>query len=465
MRLLSLLIMRLMALVLLCLAIAIMFVTVDTHSAMDRETASSAARVSQHLQSLYWQKLLWRDGYVKDTLLPMPDWETLDTQKVIGPGICVTFAPPRQDQHTLCSQAEALGPLPPEWFANLYIGLLGSHQPITTPLSVRQQNAGLVTTTANEDAALRIAWRQASTITGVATALSSAIAVLAAIMIGYALLPASAIIQALHRLERGELTVRLPRFASDDLNHIARAVNSLAAKLFETNAERRALTARLFQVQEEERRALARDLHDEFGQSLTATRALASLIETSAPPDRQDIVDDARSIGRIQIKMMEVLRTTLVRLRSQNIEELGLEASLRQLVADHNQQSGSRTVFKLDIVGSVAALHKRMAVDLYRITQECLTNAVRHGSPTEVHVVLSRVADNDSVALLVEDNGGGDVGRFSAGRGHGILGIKERLAALGGYLNISNAAHGIRVSATIPLEGKTRATSMAGAGA
>jgi len=464
MRLLSLLILRLLALVLLCLTLAIAWVMVDTHRSIDRETASTASRISQHLQALYWQRLVWRSGLSKDSILPLPEWETLATQSVISPGVCVRFAPPGQDKHTLCSQVEALGPLPPDWFSRAYAAFLGPHEPITQQLSVRDQTAGTLEVRADAGGALRVAWQQVSTITGIATPLAGAIALLAALMIGHALLPARAIIEALHRLERGDLSVRLSQFRSAEFNHIARAVNELAAKLFQTNAERSALMARLFQVQEEERRALARDLHDEFGQSLTATKALAALIEESALPDREDIAADARAIGRTQNHMMETLRTTLVKLRSQNIEEVGLEASLRQLIADHNAQAGSRTVFKLDIFGHVAALQKRLAVDLYRITQECLTNAMRHGAPTEVHVVLAHTEDDAGhVALTVEDDGGGDVGRFRIGCGHGLLGIRERLAALGGQLSIANAARGISVCATIPLHPTNSSGSLTGA--
>src|SRR5690606_29232277 len=165
------------------------------------------------------------------------------------------------------------------------------------------------------------------------------------------------------------------KFRSTEFNHIANAVNRLAATLRQANSERLALTNRLFQVQEEERRALARDLHDEFGQALAATSALATLIETGAPSDRPDIAKDARAITRAQKQMMEALRSTLVRLRSQSIEEVGLEASLRQLVNDFNAQSKAGTIFKLQMSGRIADLHKRVAVDLYRIVQECLTNA------------------------------------------------------------------------------------------
>jgi two-component system sensor histidine kinase UhpB len=452
MKLLIHLIARLVVVVLICLAGAIGWVMVDAHRSIERETMASADRMAQQLQALYWQKLLWRGGMHKDTLLPMPDWETLSTLTIISPGVCVTFAPPGDVPRRLCSQVEALGKPAPAWFATLYTALLGAHLPISRALSIRDRDAGNFVTVAEPDAALRQSWSRVSVIVAVATALAGGIAVLAALMIGHTLMPARTIIHGLRELQRGNNAWRLPRLRATELDHIASAVNELAEQLARTNAARAALTTRLMQVQEDERRALARDLHDEFGQCLTATVALATLIEASATPDRVETAEDARKITAMQKRMMATLRSTLVRLRSQNIEELGLEASLRQLVSDYNVQAASQTAFRLSIIGHIATLPMHIANDVHRIAQECLTNAVKHGSPTEVRLKVEYPAQDASVvSLIVEDNGGGDIAGIEEGEGHGILGIRERIAALGGRLSIGNAASGIRIAATIPV--------------
>ncbi len=452
MRLLTLLIIRLMAVVLLCLTAAIGCLVWDAHRSIESDIASTAARVNERLQALYWQQLLWRNGTQRGMLMPLPDWDTVETQSIISPGVCVTFGLPGADRHKLCSQVEALGPPAPEWFATAYLALLGTYEPLAQSLSIHDESAGMLVTNADPDAALRRAWREISTVVDVAIMLASGIAVLAALMIGHALMPARAIVAALKKLEEGQLGLQLGKFKSTEFNHIANAVNRLAATLRQTNSERMTLTARLFQVQEEERRSIARDLHDEFGQALTATRALATIIETNAAADRPDIVRDARAIAKTQEHMMGALRTTLVRLRSQSIEEVGLEASLRQLITDFNAQSQTNTVFRLHMAGRLADLQKRIAVDLYRIVQECLTNASKHGRPTEVSVRLEhRTTRDPHVALTIEDDGGGDVSRVHTSLGHGILGIRERLAGLGGSLSIANAPRGVRIFAMVPL--------------
>jgi signal transduction histidine kinase len=454
MNLLTHLIVRLVAVVLLCLLGAIGWIMVDAHRSIERETVASADRMGRQLEGLYWQKLLWRGGMRRETLLPMPDWETLSTLTIISPGVCVTFAPPGDPPSRLCSQVKALGGPAPVWFATLYTSLLGIHQPVTRALFIRDKDAGSFVTAPDPDAALRQSWSRVSVIAAVATALAAGIAILAALMIGHTLMPARAIIEGLRELRRGNNTWRLPRFRSAELDHIACAVNELAEELRRTNAVRTALTTRLMQVQEEERRALARDLHDEFGQCLTATVALATLIETSAADGREEIADDARKITEVQKRMMATLRSTLVRLRSQNIEELGLEASLRQLVSDHNMRTASRTAFRLNVIGQLAALPTQIAIDIYRIAQECLTNAVKHGSPTEVQLKVEICArDSAAVSLIVEDDGGGNAVQIGREDGHGILGMRERITALGGRLSIGNAASGIRIAAVIPIAG------------
>ncbi len=446
---------RLLAVVLLCLAAAIGWVMIDAHRSIDAQTAATADRVSQHLAGLYWQKLVWRNGVSRETLLPMPDWETLSTASIVSPGICVTAKPPGIDPRQLCSQIEALGEPAPAWFAATYDFLFGPQIEQKRYLSIRDKDAGYVLSAAQPDAALRLSWHQVSIVVGVAIAMSAAIIILATLMIGHALIPARTIIEGLRKLEQGDLGWRLPRFRTAEFNLIARAVNDLSEELARTNAARNALTTRLFQVQEEERRALARDLHDEFGQCLTATAALAASIEAGAPPDREDLVDDARAITRAQQRMMENLRGALVRLRSQNIDEIGLEASLHQLVSDHNAQA-SRAVVRLNVIGKLTALPKQVAIDIYRVAQECLTNAMKHGSPTEVRLKVEHLgAERDTISLTVEDDGGGDATHINRGygHGHGILGMRERISALGGSLSIGKAAKGVRVAALIPLLG------------
>jgi signal transduction histidine kinase len=446
MNLLGKLVMRLFAITALCLAVAAAWIVVDAHEAIERETALSAARVGKHLEAIYWQEQLWRGRGRAGLNTAAPEWQSFDTLNLISPGVCVSFNLGDEATRTLCSQTAALGKPAPGWFERAYGRLFTNDVTVQRPLFARDPEAGFVVNTPDRGAAIRQAWQQVSLVLGIAAAMASGIAVLAALMIGQALLPARAIVAGLRRLERGDLAWRLPSFRTAEFSHIGGAVNQLAGQLAKTNEERNVLTTRLLEVQETERRALARDLHDEFGQCLTATAALAA------------------SIGRAQERMMKTLRGALVRLRTQDIEEIGLEASLRQLVGEHNLQTRTRSVFRLQIAGEVATLPRAIAIDIYRIAQECLTNAARHGSPTQVQLSVERAADApETVAVTVEDDGGGDARQLAREGSHGLTGMRERIAALGGRLDIQKALGGIRVAAVIPVG--SPAASWAGAAA
>lgn len=452
MNLLAQLVTRLFAITALCLALAAGWIVFDAHDAIERETAQSAERVGKHLEAVHWQELLWRGRGRTGLNTAAPEWQSFATLNLISPGVCVSFALRDEDTRTLCSQTAALGRPAPPWFERAYGALFGPDVTVRRALFARDPAAGFIVNTPDRGAAIRQAWQQVHLVVMIAAAMAASIAVLAALMIGQALLPARAIIDGLRRLERGDLAWRLPSFRTADFSHIARATNQLAGQLARTHDERNVLTTRLLEVQESERRALARDLHDEFGQCLTATAALAASIEAGAPAGRDDIAEEARAIGRAQDRMMKTLRSTLVRLRTQDIEEIGLEASLRQLVSEHNVRTRSRSVFQLQMSGEIAGLPRAVAIDIYRIAQECLTNAARHGAPTQVQLsVEQRATDTtETVAVTVEDDGG-EADCLAREGGQGLAGMRERIAARGGSLDVRQMLGGVRVAAIIPV--------------
>jgi two-component system sensor histidine kinase UhpB len=278
-----------------------------------------------------------------------------------------------------------------------------------------------------------------------------AIFVFATLAIAYTLAPTAAIVAGLRQMALGDYRRRLPPFRAREFALIGRAVNDLAGRLERARAERIALIRRLIEVRDDERKQMARELHDEFGQCLTATAALAGAIEAGAR-GRPDLVQDARAIGGVARRMMTSLRGTLAQLRNPIAEELGLEASLAQLVAGWNALDGPRTAVRLDFAADLGGVPDDIASNVYRIAQECLTNAIRHGAPSEVRVCVGRIAERaGAISLTVEDDGGGDAARVVAAAGRGITGMRERVEAFGGDFTICRAVGGVRVAATIPL--------------
>jgi signal transduction histidine kinase len=242
----------------------------------------------------------------------------------------------------------------------------------------------------------------------------------------------------------------LPRFRSMDLAMIGQAVTELGDRLAQATEQRAALTQALLDVRDEERRALARELHDEFGQNLTAILAFASTIEAAGAAHDAEVAQDARMISKATAHLMTCLRGTLSRLRRPLAAEVGLEASLIALT--ESWQHTARPTIRLDLQGDLADVQGPVAVTAYRVAQECLTNALRHTTASEISLRVARQSGTeDALVICVEDDGGGDTADLAQSPGFGLTGIRERIAAVGGSLSIGLAPRGVSVAATIPI--------------
>jgi signal transduction histidine kinase len=453
MRLMLQLIARLLIVVCLCLAAATIWAAFDAYRSVDRATAASAQRVSQALEALYWRELLLRSNRTREHLVPVPEWRTIDTMKLIAPGVCIQFEPKAAFERPLCGQSKGIGKAPPAWFAATVQTLLGNHDAVVQPLSSRTTTAGTVVAAADPDAAIWLAWEHVLDNIDVAILMAVAIGLLASLVIAHTLAPARAIVVALQRMAEGRHRTHLPTFQSIELAMIGRAVTNLGERLAQATEQHTALTQRLIEIRDDERRALARDLHDEFGQNLTAIMAFANTIEAASASDEdKGIAQDARMISRSALRIMACLRDTLKRLRHPAAEELGFEASLISLVESWQSQNATRPLVQLDMQGDLTDVRGTIATTAYRVTQECLTNALRHGAAREISVRIERRrGDEDALLIRVEDDGGGDAVSIGRSTGFGLTGMRERVAAVGGSLSIARATRGLSVAATIPL--------------
>jgi signal transduction histidine kinase len=454
MRLMLQLIARLLAVVLLCLGAATIWAMFDAYRSVDRATAASAERVSQALEALYWREFLLRSTRTREQLLPVPEWRTIETMKLISPGVCIQLLPRTEFEKPLCGQSKGLGKPAPLWFAAMVRTLLGDHAAVARAISSRATTAGTVSAIADPDTAIWLAWGHILDNIDVALLMAAAIGLLASLAIAHTLAPARSIVIALQRMADGQYRTRLPRFRSMELAMIGRAVGDLGDRLTEATEQRAMLTQRLLEIRDDERRALARELHDEFGQNLTAILAFANTIETARTEDQDNgrMAQDARMISQATLRIMACLRGTLNRLRHSAAEELGLEASLISLVENWRSQNAARPTVQLDMLGNLTDLRGAVASTAYRMAQECLTNALRHTSAREILLRIERRTGAEDVLLIhVEDDGGGDAEHVVQSVGFGLTGMRERIAAVGGSLSIARAARGLSVAATIPI--------------
>jgi signal transduction histidine kinase len=458
MRLVLQLVARLLVVVALCLGAATVWATIDAYRSVDRATAASAERVSQALEALYWRELLLRGNRTREQLLPVSEWRTIETMKLISPGICIRFEPSGEFENPLCGQSKGIGKAPPLWFVSAVQTFLGNHAAVARPISARNVTAGTVAAIPDPDAAISLAWQHIVDNIHVALLMALAIAFFASLAIAHTLAPAQQIVAALQRMAHGQYRTSLPRFRSMELAMIGQAVGDLGERLAQATEERAVLTRRLLEIRNDERRALARDLHDEFGQNLTAILAFASTIEASSAQQQaesqanNDVAHDARMISQSTLRIMACLRDTLNRLRHPPAEELGLEACLVSLVDSWRSQNATQPMIQLDLHGDLAGVRGIVAATAYRVAQECLTNSLRHSAAREIVLRIERRTGAESALLIrVEDDGGGDAAKVAQSAGFGLTGIRERVAALGGSLSIAYARRGVSVAATIPL--------------
>lgn len=279
-----------------------------------------------------------------------------------------------------------------------------------------------------------------------------------------ALEPADAILDTLTEMKKGNLLVRVPQLPLIEFARIGQGFNHLADRLQRTIQSQQQLAHRLLSVREEERQYLARELHDEFGQCLAAINAEAAYAKELAEESVPALRPCAESIAMTTQHMMEALHRILHRLRPVGLEEFGLVASLEQLVSDWNLRCRGKTTFALTIEGKVEGLSDDVNVSIYRIVQESITNAVRHAQSQTVAIHLRQ--SDDGLSLEIHCEGGNPSAVEVAERdaepskgGYGLLGMEERVLALGGVFAVSRDADGMMLRATLPRPGAAEAIS------
>ena len=369
-------------------------------------------------------------------------------QLVAAPGLCIAWRDPGDGVvQRFCGGAQPA--TAPALFAALYRAAFAPGRAVTHPVRIGDETRGEIAVTFDPATVIAQAWRELGPVLAVMAATLAVLCALVYAALARVLRPTRTIRAGLERLAADDLSTRLPRFDLAELSAIGEVFNRLAARLDATLAERNALMRRLVALQDEERRHLARELHDEFGQCLAAIAALTASIRQTAVQDCPALVPECDRIGAIAARMMAGVRGVLLRLRPPELDELGLAASLDGLVAGWNG-SGGTTRFSIAIEGACDALPAAVSAGLYRIAQEAITNAVRHAAASNVIVRLA--ADAESVRLSVADDGTRAEPGLVPRPGLGLLGIRERAAALGGHVSLRpREPAGTELCVAIPL--------------
>jgi two-component system, NarL family, sensor histidine kinase UhpB len=341
----------------------------------------------------------------------------------------------------------------PDWFVRL-LAPAPERQTITLGDGAR------VVIEAEASRAILDAWDDLTRLVLIAGGMLLALGAVAFWLVDRALAPFPVIVSALERLERGELTFRLPELEGSEARAIGAAFNRTADAVedkvrAESDArearsrleERRELAALIEQSLEEERRLIAHELHDEFGQSVTAIRSLAMAI--AARSTEVPTGEAARLISDEAARLYDAMHGLIPRLAPLSLDSVGLAAALESLVRDWQRRHPT----------PVLSLSQQLTDDLgasvtlaaYRVVQEGLVNALRHARAG--HVMIEVSSAQGLMKVAVTDDGVGLPGGEWARPGHfGLRGLAERVEHLGGNLTVRNVEpHGVCLSAQIPL--------------
>jgi len=340
----------------------------------------------------------------------------------------------------------------PQWFARLLAPQAARHT-FLLPSGVQ------LVIEANASRAILDAWDGLSRLLLIGALMLVLVNGLAFWLVHLALAPFPVIAAGLARIEQGDLAFRLPQLAGFEASSIGAAFNRMAqavqdkvraerkASEAETRLEEGRELARLVEQRvEEERRLIAHELHDEFGQSVTAIRSLAMAIVTQS--QNPTMSDAARLISEEAGRLYDAMHGLIPRLVPLSLDTLGLADTLENLVRDWQRRYPAVTLSARHDLS--AELGPTVTLTIYRVAQEGLVNALRHAQATHVDIELQ--SNSNHILLTVTDDGVGLAPDWSRPGHFGLRGLAERVEHLGGSFTVRNhEPHGVRLSAEIPL--------------
>jgi two-component system, NarL family, sensor histidine kinase UhpB len=266
--------------------------------------------------------------------------------------------------------------------------------------------------------------------------------------------PIGGLVSGLSRIGSGDYDARVAEEGPAEFATLASGFNLMAARLTEIEAQNLRLQAQIARLQEEERAELARDLHDEIGPSLFAISVTAATIGELAKAGRSaGIPEQVQAIRNVIAGTQRHIKDILSRLRPVCAIELGLCPAVQSLIAFWRTHCPT-IAFAAELSVDEAVIGDPLKEAIYRIVQEALSNAVRHGRPSRIEVAIA--SGVDEVVLKVSDNGTGSP--VADRTGFGLIGMRERVAALAGTIAIEGleAGSGWRVVVRLPLPATVR---------
>jgi two-component system sensor histidine kinase UhpB len=332
----------------------------------------------------------------------------------------------------------------PEWFVRL-IGV----EPVTDRVLVVSGGHDYGTIVLESDPHNEIieVWNEFTDSLVTPAVLSSLTILLIYLFIGRALQPLETLAKALEQVGSGRYRTRISGRLTPELARLRDSFNRMAARLAAADADNRRLNEQLLTLQEQERSELARDLHDEvspflFAINIDAASAARLLTEGRTTEAR----DHVQSITDAVCPMQRQVRSMLGRLRPIGLDEFGLREAIENMIAFWRRRR-PEIRYQLAVAADCESIDELMGRTICRIVQETLSNAVRHAEATVITVSVGR--HGEEVRVETTDDGRGL--KESSKPSYGLVGIGERVKAIGGGLTFANnPGEGLTVVATLP---------------
>lgn len=319
---------------------------------------------------------------------------------------------------------------PPKWFVHLV------EPPVET--AERRIRYGILVMSSSAAGSIREAWSGFSQLMLLGLGFFVLLNVMVYALLRYSLKPINPILASINRMERGDLNTRLPTFKLPEFDRIGHSLNRMAESLAAERQleENRQLTHIIQTHIEDERRSLARELHDELGQYVTAIKTFAVAIVNKTAEKSPDIASNAQTIVAAANQIYDGMHDIIRKLRPGALDNLGLCETLRDSV-HHHQTQYPEIQFSLTLEGNLDHLGETLNINIYRIVQEAINNAMKHAQASAIDIKLVSDTKGNQLQLTIKDNGiGMNIQAVDQTQHFGLLGMRERVQGFHGSFNL-----------------------------
>jgi two-component system sensor histidine kinase UhpB len=387
------------------------------------------------------------DARLDQIVTSLKELRHVSITRIRGGASHAPLLPPHQD-----TAVDA--PTVPAWFVTL---IHPEQTTVNLPVIVNGRSLGLLVITSHPTDEIAEIWDGIVTQLEIGSAIVLILFAITIMVMNRALDPIQSLAAAMTSIAAGHYETRVTPSGPPEFAAICAQLNDLVAALGQSLRDKQQLAEQIVSLQDAERKDIARELHDEFGPHLFALRAHAAALTQTAGSDEPDI-GSLRKHGDSILAQVNTLqhvnRRVLDRLRPAGLADLGLADALAALMRLWREANPDITI-DTSISAALGRPGDTAELTIYRIVQEALTNVFRHSGATHVEIAIEPAAPpaglpmtGPATRLRVRDNGAGLPADHKTG--FGLVGMRERVLALGGTLTVASGERGVLVEAVVP---------------